>query len=596
MSRRTKLLAAAGRRRKATYYVSTTGNDANSGTSPLSPWQTIAKVNATTLAAGDVVLFNRGQTFSGGLVCDNSGTSPERVVFGAYGVGSSPVISGSGTGVDPVTVNSNYVTLQDLQATTSGASSYPVGIRVYGTDCVVQRCVSTANAAGIAVEPGAHRAKALYNNVFDNDIVVAPPGPDDDFGAFGIVLAAADDCEVAYNTITGHIGSSPDYGSDGTAIEIFGSIRANIHHNTCVDNFGFTEIGDIRSADNVFHHNLIVSSIGPPSCIAFNLQGTGTFGPVLNTSIHHNTVVHTGPESIGLIVGANATVSLHNNVMQVTYAGATGGQKVDEGHNVFTGDAADLWSSANSGSGIASTSVANADPGFIGTDDYRLAPSSPAINRGISLGYTVDFNGDPRTFAGTPDAGAYEFDGSIITTNLSDPFTAFDPAKWTLQPGAEVTAGRLSVPCTTAYQGATSVPQQNLTNKSVLVELVQIPAIGTGTTETFFSVGPSGTHNVRFIIGNGQIQAARVVAGTVTTQATATYNTTNHRWLRISESGGTITWWTSANGTTWTSFTTWALGGAFSVTACELVLFAGYWGTETSPGPALFDNLNQPPG
>ena len=48
-----------------TYYVDPSGNDTNNGTSPASPWKSIAKVNATTFMPGDQILFKRGGTWSG---------------------------------------------------------------------------------------------------------------------------------------------------------------------------------------------------------------------------------------------------------------------------------------------------------------------------------------------------------------------------------------------------------------------------------------------------------------------------------------------------------------------------------------------------
>jgi hypothetical protein len=46
----------------ATYYVdATNGNDANSGLSPLTPWKTIAKVNASRFQSGNQILIKRGE-------------------------------------------------------------------------------------------------------------------------------------------------------------------------------------------------------------------------------------------------------------------------------------------------------------------------------------------------------------------------------------------------------------------------------------------------------------------------------------------------------------------------------------------------------
>ena len=78
-----------------TYYVSSSGNDGNSGTSSSSPWQTISKVNSfKNFSPGDNILFNRGNTFYGSITISNSGASGNPITFGAYGSGSNPIITG----------------------------------------------------------------------------------------------------------------------------------------------------------------------------------------------------------------------------------------------------------------------------------------------------------------------------------------------------------------------------------------------------------------------------------------------------------------------------------------------------------------------
>ena len=70
-----------------TYYLSSSsGNDNNSGTDPSSPWRTIDKLNSFyNLRPGDNVLFKRGDTFYGGIVVNNSGSSGSPITYGAYG-------------------------------------------------------------------------------------------------------------------------------------------------------------------------------------------------------------------------------------------------------------------------------------------------------------------------------------------------------------------------------------------------------------------------------------------------------------------------------------------------------------------------------
>ncbi|MEO0469582.1 MAG: PKD domain-containing protein [Bacteroidota bacterium] len=78
------------------YYVSEKGNDNNNGKTPAQAWQSIDKVNASMnqLSAGDSVLFKRGESFYGQINLTADGANGNPLVFGAYGSGNLPVISG----------------------------------------------------------------------------------------------------------------------------------------------------------------------------------------------------------------------------------------------------------------------------------------------------------------------------------------------------------------------------------------------------------------------------------------------------------------------------------------------------------------------
>ncbi|HSM49455.1 MAG TPA: hypothetical protein VK872_16665, partial [Draconibacterium sp.] len=78
----------------AIYYVSATGNDANTGTSTSAPWRTLSKVNSFTPKPGDQILFKRGDTWTGTLTVKASGTSVAPITYGAWGEGAKPVITG----------------------------------------------------------------------------------------------------------------------------------------------------------------------------------------------------------------------------------------------------------------------------------------------------------------------------------------------------------------------------------------------------------------------------------------------------------------------------------------------------------------------
>ena len=76
----------------ATYYVKASGGT-GSGLDDANAWS-YSKLNATALAAGDLVLFKRGDSFYGQLTPKSAGRPGSPIVYGPYGTGANPVISG----------------------------------------------------------------------------------------------------------------------------------------------------------------------------------------------------------------------------------------------------------------------------------------------------------------------------------------------------------------------------------------------------------------------------------------------------------------------------------------------------------------------
>lgn len=74
-----------------------------------------------------------------------------------------------------------------------------------------------------------------------------------------------------------------------------------------------------------------------------------------------------------------------------------------EGANGFTN-----WQSA----GYDVHGIAGSSPLFISSTDYHLKSGSPAINAGVDVGLTIDYDGKP--IAGKPDIGAYERRGKFF--------------------------------------------------------------------------------------------------------------------------------------------------------------------------------------
>ncbi len=84
----------------ASYYVSSTGNDANSGTSVVDAWATIDKVNSTVFLPGDALYFEGGQTFHGSIYLnDSDANNPDNIfIISSYGTGRATINAGTSYG------------------------------------------------------------------------------------------------------------------------------------------------------------------------------------------------------------------------------------------------------------------------------------------------------------------------------------------------------------------------------------------------------------------------------------------------------------------------------------------------------------------
>lgn len=76
---------------KPKYYIDNiSGSDANDGLSPESAWKTVAKVNETTFASGDVIGFKNGCTWRETLIAPS-----DNLTFITYGPGDSAILDGT---------------------------------------------------------------------------------------------------------------------------------------------------------------------------------------------------------------------------------------------------------------------------------------------------------------------------------------------------------------------------------------------------------------------------------------------------------------------------------------------------------------------
>lgn len=284
------------------FYVSPKGNDAAPGTSKNRALRTLAAASALSLRAGDQLLLERGARFTGTLTVTSSGTRRAPIQIGAYGRGKQPTVSGVADGFC-VHLAGSYLTISAVRV-----HSCKVGVHSSGQNNVVREIVADHNMYGVEIADGANSNKVLDSRLVDNT-TMAPntPGRYDDYGANGVVVRG-DRAEIARNFIAGHDAPSADFGRDGAAIEIYGAIGTNVHHNVAKENLAFTELGHSRSADTTYSDNDSYSSL--PDATFLITRGAGDlFGPVSKTVAKRNKVVHTGKGSQGFWCGGDCTAA-----------------------------------------------------------------------------------------------------------------------------------------------------------------------------------------------------------------------------------------------------------------------------------------------
>jgi hypothetical protein len=260
---------------------------------------------------------------------------------------------------------------------------------------------------------------------------------DDDWGAVGVWVEASNN-DVTYNRIVNARAHSYDYGYDGGAVEIYRHVsNVRIIGNYSRASNGFLEVGG-GSARNI----LIAYNVSDNDYYAFNMMHlTGTFGSVIeNFRVENNTILRNTKEWRVLEFKGDpspSTYSFRNNVVSTTMNVANRSTFTHTNNVYHLLDGATLGFSLASGERLADPLFVNRSGG-----NYRLQSTSPAIDTGMNLGHSKDFDGNPVPSGAAPDMGAFEFVGTAAApTATSTPAPA---------PTAEPTPTAILEPAPTA--------------------------------------------------------------------------------------------------------------------------------------------------
>lgn len=184
---------------------------------------------------------------------------------------------------------------------------------------------------------------------------------------------------------------------------------------------------------------------------------------------------------------------------------------------------------------------------------------------------------------------------------LATLITEFDtlPLSLTTFGTVVVEDGHVDATAIAGYSGVqTTTTDWDLEDSFVFTRLSAVPEAGAGTTQALLTLRFDAANQVRMGYEGGFLIGQRVTTGpTFTTVFSTTYSSTDHQWLRISESGGTVDLASSTDGTDWFtqgSFLTSVLTS--SITSYLLQLRTGFFGEEGALDPdfARWELINDP--
>lgn len=363
-----------------TYYVNDrSGADDGSGTRH-SPWRSLERASQADLGPGDSLLLARGGSWSGDLRIDGSGSATQPLRVSGYGRGANPVLTEGCLEVGGSDVVVERLTLRGCDF---------AGVAVAGDRVVVREVRSIRNVAGVYVKESSHGAAIVRNRLLRNNrMSVLTEGGGDDSGAFGVLLRG-ESAKVARNVIKGSHAFSYDYGRDGSAIEVYGGRGNRIVRNRAIDNHAFSELGGDGARNNFYAAN-VVSSRLPEARFVVTRGAEDRFGPVLATTLLHNTAALSGRGAEGLVCFAGCgpqVLAMRNNIIAARERSAYADADFEEDHNLFSGGEPSF--APGPGSLVA-------PPRFVAPrrNDLRLRAASPAIGRAVPSRLRRDYAGE----------------------------------------------------------------------------------------------------------------------------------------------------------------------------------------------------------
>jgi hypothetical protein len=395
------------------YIDSNNGSDSNSGTQPSQPWKTFRNLNTDNLLPGTNVYLRRGSIWTVPLHIHASGQAGMPITITAYGSGAAPILSNPGNienNESAISLVGSYIIIDNVFVQESGT-----GIDIFSDHNIVQNSEIKNTGIGIAIE-GQYNL-ITHNYIHDLRMIANTPGGDgDDWGALGVDILNAHN-EVSFNRFENCEAPSYDYGMAGAPVEIYQmGDYTSFHHNLSIQTGQFMEISSrdgTGSAKNVtISFNVIINAtrftvIHISDNAAVQIQDFRVENNTLIDLRAHNPII--GRYIVFLGTPSPDSYILRNNIIYISDFYRVSSEQITHENNLYylPNPSTQLGDSLGAGEMKAS-------PQFIDLANYnfRLLSTSPAINAGINMGYTEDFDQNPVPIDNVPDLGAFEYQGN----------------------------------------------------------------------------------------------------------------------------------------------------------------------------------------
>lgn len=350
-----------------TYYLSPTGNNAASGTSPQAAWRTLARASAAVLRPGDRLLLQGRQRFSGQLTIGRAdgGSATRPVLIGSYGAGRATITSArNGILVDDaagVEISGLVIAgRRAMRPATAGLQLYSdlagyraghiaitrVSVSGFGTGISIGALADNAGFRDVSISSASLHGNldaglASYGPAFNP---AAPGYANEDirvtrvqaFGNLGdprdtaansgngIVLGSVRNATVTWSSAHDNGGrggakrEGPEaiWAYDSTGVVIAHDVAYDNHSRSAADGGGFGL--DLSTSDSILEYDLSYDNHGS----GFLVFGTPKYqqsGNVVRFDISYGDARGSGPVG-GITVGGTVGSAVYQNTVVMTRA------------------------------------------------------------------------------------------------------------------------------------------------------------------------------------------------------------------------------------------------------------------------------------